>query len=197
MPRAPVTHGDRVASDAGRFDPQRPDCAWAGSTLGLIRGTRVAVRHHGTARATKRRQPGGRPDAIDDRADRDCRLLRPRQADRGNRLLRLSHRENDGPRHRTRWRRRSTGRRAFRGRSVAPGRRSSRTGSISRRRSPATAKATPRALERFGIMPPVPTLYPDTTRASGAAPVRWLFDHYDGSRELHGLKENRRQAVDH
>ena len=57
-------------------------------------------------------------------------------------------------------------------------------------------KAMPEALDRFGLMPAIKTLYPDITRADVASTARWLFERYNYSRELRALKRHESQEED-
>ncbi len=50
--------------------------------------------------------------------------------------------------------------------------------------------AMPEAVDRFGLMPEIDTLYPDITRADVEAVAHWLFGHYDYESELAELMEH-------
>jgi cytochrome c1 len=56
-------------------------------------------------------------------------------------------------------------------------------------------KAMPEALDRFGLMPKIVSLYPDIERDDVEAVAVWLFGKYDYASELKELMEHQASAA--
>lgn len=63
--------------------------------------------------------------------------------------------------------------------------------------SPDQSKIMPGAIRRFGLMPPIRTIYPDTTREDLEKVAHWLYDRYEYEQQLYRLRKHLRHRHAH